>query len=336
MKQQRTFWPCRTAGLRLLVGLLAVGGLLWGAQPGLATNLATQCDGSTNDPDTCTGKGATSTNVCMGNLFAPTNPTSLNCTANDVRIAFADNVRDPVTNAALTSCFADSTLHFQADFHVETSGGVTRYDLGLYFSSDGDPNADGAKSGACSVSKIIATNSDKFINLDLPGNGGSQPTDSCGDIDDAHKPQTVTLTLSAVCKASALFFNPATGQCQTSNNGGSLTQHCMLLPNGVSWRQTGANDVCDSPLDAFPGTKSKCNANPAFGIPVIVEDGALTVTKTASPTSVPETGATATYTVKGNNTPPFVSVDITSLIDDKYGDLLDPSNPNVSDNTCPA
>lgn len=95
----------------------------------------------------------------------------------------------------------------------------------------------------------------------------------------------------------------------------------MSLPNAVSWRQTGANDVCDSPLDAFPGTTAKCNVNPAFGIPVIVETATVTVVKVASPTSVPETGGTVHYTVTVTNSASFVDLTIDSISDDTYGVL---------------
>jgi len=38
----------------------------------------------------------------------------------------------------------------------------------------------------------------------------------------------------------------------------------------TSWRQPGANELCTSPLDAYPGTPAKCKCQPAFQIPVPV------------------------------------------------------------------
>jgi hypothetical protein len=127
----------------------------------------------------------------------------------------------------------------------------------------------------------------------------------------------VTLTLSAAC-------------VDTDGDGN------VNLPNCTSWRQPGANEVCDDPRDAFPGSPSKCKCDDTFGIPVIVEQATLEVQKSASPPTVPETGGLVTYTVQVTNEAQFVSVTIDTLIDDIYGDLGDATNPNVTNNTCPS
>lgn len=330
MKHGTKFWHLFIGLLPILLCALAVGGLLLGAQPAFAAaNAANACDGTSNDPDTCTGRTTGNGLVCMGDLSGF--GTGINCTANDVSIGFADNVRDSNGNT-IRSCVQGSTLtNATADFHVVTSGGVTRYDIGLYFAIDGDPNHDGAKSGGCSVSKISQNNniSGNFLQLD------PSPPDTCGDIDNGHKPQVVRITFSTPCQPSPLFFNPTTGQCQATAPSPTAA-HCVILPNGVSWRQTGANDVCDSPLDAFPGTTSKCNVNPTFGIPVIVEQANVVVDKTASPLTVPETGGTVTYTVKVTNMSSVVTLTIDTVTDSLYGNLADASNPNVTNNTCPS
>ena len=56
----------------------------------------------------------------------------------------------------------------------------------------------------------------------------------------------------------------------------------------------------------------------------------------ADPTSIPEgADATVTFTVTiDNDSNPSDPVTITSILDDVYGDLLDPANPDVSNNTC--
>ncbi|MCB2224648.1 MAG: hypothetical protein KQH83_10825, partial [Actinobacteria bacterium] len=56
--------------------------------------------------------------------------------------------------------------------------------------------------------------------------------------------------------------------------------------------------------------------------------------KTPSAASVPEPGASVTFTVEVENTS-VEPVTMSSLSDDVFGDLLDPSNPAVSANTCP-
>ena len=317
----QTKFPYLLTGMSpIVLGVLAVGGLLVGAKPVSAQT----CTGGASDPDTCRG------NVCVGTLFGG----RVVCTANDVRIGFADNVRDPVTQAPIISCFRGSTLTFQADFHVELTA-QERFDIGLYFATDGDPNDNGARTGECSVSKITAANNDdNFINLDDPG----QPGDTCGDINAANDPQVVTLTLSAECVEGDLFFNAATGECQATAPSPDAPR-CMSLPNCTSWRQTGANDVCNSPLDAFPGTTSKCNCDDTFGIPVIVETPSGAVNKTAIK-------AVVTYQVSVTNNSSQVTVEINSLVDNVYGDLATRSGstcssligttvaPGATSNTC--
>ncbi len=80
-----------------------------------------------------------------GNCISEKAVKSLTCTANDIRIAFADNPRD-VNGTPITKCIKDQTFSFVADFHVVTSA-TSRYDIGLWFATDGDANADGALSG---------------------------------------------------------------------------------------------------------------------------------------------------------------------------------------------
>jgi hypothetical protein len=134
MAYRTKFWHL----LPIVLAVLAVGGLLVGAQPA--------------------GAGTVTGNVCMQTLFtAGGNSQTLGCTANDVRIASAGNVRDPVTDEPITSCIEGSTLNFKADFEVVLTA-QTRYDIGLYFATDGDPNGDGARTGQCAVSTIDATN----------------------------------------------------------------------------------------------------------------------------------------------------------------------------------
>src|SRR5438876_11947816 len=70
------FWQRCTGPLPILLGVLAIGGLLLGAQPASAVN---------------SGPTTTGTNVCLQPLFsgsAPvTNANRVGCTANDIRIS---------------------------------------------------------------------------------------------------------------------------------------------------------------------------------------------------------------------------------------------------------
>src|SRR5689334_15697438 len=63
----------------------------------------------------------------------------LSCNANDVSLATATNV-----SIIQNECTADrsGTLTFQATFEI-VSNATTRYDVGIYFATDGDPNGNG-------------------------------------------------------------------------------------------------------------------------------------------------------------------------------------------------
>ena len=61
----------------------------------------------------------------------------------------------------------------------------------------------------------------------------------------------------------------------------------------------------------------------------------VSASKTPSTGSVGEPGATVTFSVVVENLS-VEAVTLTALCDDVFGDLLDPANPAVSNNTCPA
>jgi uncharacterized repeat protein (TIGR01451 family) len=82
-----------------------------------------------------------------------------------------------------------------------------------------------------------------------------------------------------------------------------------------------------------PDTKSKCVCDDTFQVPVRVEDARIEVTKTASPTQIPEPGGEITFTVSIKNTATVESVVITSIVDDKFGDKG--SGLSSADNDCP-
>jgi hypothetical protein len=231
---------------------------------------------------------------------------SLVCTANDVRIAYADNIRD-VLGTPLSQCVRGSTFSFIADFHVQTTA-TSRYDIGLYFATDGDPNGNGARSGVCSANVIrdryldpaapnaVMLGSDVAANLD---------GDFCRDINTANGwgltgGQVVTVRVDDV-------------YCQDSDHDGKLN-----LPNCTSWSQnTGV--VCNSAQDAAPGSPSKCSCDIGFNVPIFVETGSIQVTKDASPASRPEPGGDFAFAVGVHNNAAFTSLTLDRICDDKYG-----------------
>ncbi|MDH3747371.1 MAG: hypothetical protein OER97_04125 [Gammaproteobacteria bacterium] len=299
------------------------------------------------------GTGETIINQCMDDLF----PGNLGCTANDVRVSgVADVTGDGIVNedditfepvcdigADLPglSCdgnpgictvnnvatpglcgdrcaFPGDTTSFAATFEVELSA-QERFDIGLYFDINADPEGDGALTGTCSISTLPEVGSftrpdgstGNFVDLDTNCNGGRcpQPEDLCGDIDNANNPIFYDLSQTG---------NFIAAVCVDPDGDGQLN-----LPNCTSWRQSGANEVCTDPDDAFPGSPSKCNCDPEFQVPINVPPAELLVVKTANPTTVDEPGGVVTFTVEVTNTgiDPNNDVTLNAMVDDVYGDL---------------
>jgi hypothetical protein len=169
----------------------------------------------------------------------------------------------------------------------------TRYGVGVYFSTDGDSNGDGAYSGSCKLIDLDEENAPlTFIQLDSAQGEG----DECGDINSANNPQIIHAPITVACQAGA---------------GGKLK-----LPNCTSWRQPGANDYCEVALDVYPGSPSKCHCDQGFTIDIYVEHPVPTVEKAVAPTALDEPGGSVTFTVTVTNPGLYASVTLTSLVDD--------------------
>lgn len=248
---------------------------------------------------------AASTGTCMQDVWQQHgNTQALGCSANDVSVARAVNIRG-VDGQPLGQCISGQTFSFVADFDVRLTS-TQRFDIGLYFATDGDSNHDGALTGTCSGNIIqpasvdpvsgITFGSPNFIQLD-------PAPDKCGDIDSGHNPQIVTVRVDNVL-------------CQDTDGDGLLN-----LPNCTSWRQPGSNAVCQTSNDAFPGSPSKCHCDVGFNVPLRVENGLLTATKAASPTSLPEPGGAFTYTISTTNVAQFTTVTVNSICDNRYGTI---------------
>ncbi|WP_437870099.1 DUF7507 domain-containing protein [Sorangium sp. So ce363] len=246
-------------------------------------------------------------NVCMDDLA----PFGLTCSANDISIANATNI----TILDDGCLFPGDTVDFEATFTVEVTA-KEKFDIGLYFARDGDVNGDGALSGLCSISTLPISPDPPWLDLDHLV-GGVQ--DTCGDIRKPdHSPLFPQITLTDVV-------------CADQDGDGFLN-----LPNCTSWRQSGSNGLCTSPLQAFPGAPSKCNCDPGFNVPIPVPPATLEVVKTASPTSVSEPEGTVTFTVSVTNTgtDPNNDVMLNSLVDTVYGDITTPGHDGITSTTC--
>src|SRR6266550_3092340 len=91
-------------------------------------------------------------NTCLQDEYNNVAKQKLNCTANDVRVAEATNIRD-LNGAPLTTCFEGTTFSFIADFEIVSSSTSSRSNIGLYFATDNQTSAL-AKGGSC-VDNII-------------------------------------------------------------------------------------------------------------------------------------------------------------------------------------
>jgi hypothetical protein len=253
------------------------------------------------------GPDAASAQTCINDVWkAHGNNQNVTCTANDVTLSSATNI-NIVTGGecvnGVCSCYAGQTVTFTADFRMDLTAD-TRYDVGFYIATDGDPNNDGALTGQCTANASLSSNTTvgNFINLDAG-------PDVCGDItgpsNTAHNPLFVTAQISAPC--------PSTPGQQ------------LRLPFATTWRQPGSNDVCDgtgngtTTNDVYPGSPSKCNKG-TLVLDITSVTTSIGVSKTANTPGVPETGGTASYTVEVTNNS-AIAVTLTSLNDDQYGDI---------------
>ena len=251
---------------------------------------------------------------CMQNVAG----FGLNCTANDVRLAEATNI--VITDDGCA--FPGDTVTFTADFEVLLTA-QARHDIGIWFAEDGDPNGDGAITGTCTAATPAYAPDPPWLDLDgtsdpLPGdNKPSGIQDTCGDIDADHNPLFPSISLTVAC-------------IDTDGDGK------LNLPNCTSWRQGGANDLCESPEGAFPGSPSKCRCDIGFNIDIEVPPAVLKVVKTATPTSVNEPGEPVTFAVSVTNTgiDPDNSVTLNSLMDNIYGDITTTGHDGITATTC--
>ena len=252
MDINKNYWPVLLVGtnrfccidlvLFLLVFLLA-GGLLLG-HAGEA-----QADAS--------GNADVAVNGCMEDVAG----FGLNCTANDIQIASVTELT--IIDDGCSS--PDDTVTFTAKFEVVTTA-TERYDIGLWFATDGDPNGDGAISGTCTVATPAYGPDGPWRDLDGTGNTFldtnvvSNIQDTCGDIDTAHNPLFPVVTITAEC-------------LDTDGDG------WLNLPSCTSWKQKGDNDLCTGPLPVSnvngtgynssgvpPGAPSKCNCDEGFQV----------------------------------------------------------------------
>jgi hypothetical protein len=286
------------------------------------------------------GTHASATNNCLQDEYtAAGNGQTLNCTANDVRVAKVVAVKD-LSGNTLTSCYQGSTFSFIADFEIVTSSTSSRSNIGLYFATQ---NQATALTGTC-VDNIISPPHT------CPGGPGSCGSDYYHELDSA--PDNCGDTSSS--DNSPVFGAAAQGVTIEVDNflcqppAGSST---LVLPNCTSWQVPGKTISCVSPassypyeLAAIPGSPSKCNCSsiplPISVLPVSAgvqkacttanTPGPATFTQGANPTQSPTScdagpeGSTVTYTVAITNASSISgnNVVVDQICDNAYGNIF--------------
>lgn len=274
------------------------------------------------------------------------------CTAGDVKIAFADNPRHldgtPFTPAA--GCTEGTKFSFVADFHVTTTA-TERSNIGLYFQTSGSGNAVTGATGTCE-NNIIAPphlNSTGEVCLgsgatatetntgSCSGPGTYEEEDSngeptftqggtvgCGDITTSDNNQVVTIEVDGA-------------DCVAGTNG------MLLLPNAVTWQQSGGIQFCtasppnyswDDTKSATAGATSKCSHNDTFTVPITVQSPTISVAKSCTTTISSQTtppltncdagtdnGGTVTYHVTVTNTSNTGTLTLNDICDTYYGTI---------------
>jgi hypothetical protein len=273
-------------------------------------------------PAIAQNSGPTQTgDICMQKVFGTpvTNSNKLNCTANDIRISGVAKDAQGHPLVSPSSCIEGSEFTLDATFEVNVTANA-RYDGGFFFRIDGTGTARGDGTNATGVCSLSALDRTLSPSLNLDG-------DTCGDLNAGL--YRVRFTIPGV---------ECTGVADPNHPG----QKILRLPNCTSWHSNqGTACNINDPFDFDPDTKSKCVCDDSFTVPVIVENASLTVVKNASPTTVPESGGTVTYSVQVTNQAQFVSVRLTTLTDDIYGNIGIPGcdeagtcNSNITQNTC--
>lgn len=245
---------------------------------------------------------------------------SLNCTANDVaitQIAINRNYYPGVNTTPqanlLTGAGCVGGTNVVANLNVTVQfNSPDRYDIGIFLAEDGG-NPQNLKSAggsqACTVS-ILPLNTASGGAIPNPFGTGTVPSPFnnlnnttgayCGD------GSNTTVPTAAYSAASGL----ATGTGQATfiiydvpipcTTGTASTTGKLNVPFVVSWSQLASN-VCTSPADAVPGTKSKCNA-PSGTLGEVDVVALPSITKSNGTSSV-SIGDTTTYTITvANNT----------------------------------
>jgi len=183
-----------------------------------------------------------------GNVCVEHYQTGAVCTANDVRIA-------SITPGLAEVCLSAGDMA-SAQFRVElVTGAQTRYDIGLFVSTDGTS----AKTGTACYHDFLqeASVSGPWDFLSGFGPFNSHDTDTCADTTQG---STVYYT----------FQVPVTFLCADDDGNGIVDP----ISTCTSW-DNNANSACGNVTQAIPGTNAKCNCQDMLTstVPILIYRG---------------------------------------------------------------
>lgn len=309
-------------------------------------------------------------NCVQDEYQAAGNSQKLNCTANDVRVAKAINVRG-LDGTPLTTCNAGSNFSFIADFLVQTTAKSTRSNIGLYFATAAGQTT--ALTGQCS-DNIIPPN-DPLNTCSALTSGGvlcgsthydelDDSPDNCGDSSSTDPTvclnannQVVSCTDSSV---AATFPSTQIVTVEVDNMACPAAGEQVTLPNCTSWQIPGKTILCQAsphfypyPKDtnghaeAIPGSPSKCNCD-TIPLGITSQSPNVDVVKncttpngssnwalpgpasTISGCTLTPEGGDVTYTVSITNASNFGDITITQVCDSQYGQIYTASGVTPS------
>jgi hypothetical protein len=287
-----------------LIGLAVILGILGLCRVGSA--VVTDCPGG---------------NCCLRD-FSP----GATCTANDLTFVV---VGLGVLDDGCTDPTDDITINLRAV--VSNTTAQTRYDVGFWIATDGDPNGDGASTGECAretltpssgaADSVSCTDLNLTCGSDLGGIGSpSGPffdadLDSCGDIlnealapdcgrvddpTDDNDGNDCTLTDGVNDVTVMDFPDPVDFSCGDGDGNGFVDLDvCMSYANNEN-QVGGADKSCDGADDIGPGTNAKCQCLESFQTNVPVPDIGLSC-ECDAPTTV-KPGFPVTCRVEYDNT----------------------------------
>ena len=255
------------------------------------------------------------------------------CTANDVTFVLV-GLGTQTDGCVNTS---DTVSIFLGAIVKNTTAG-TRYDIGMWISTDGDPNGDGALTGRCAREMLTPASPTTYVDngiaptclgsdgnlLDLQraiiGPNGTEANgyyltaetspnqDACGDLAKGSSTGCDT-NGDGVWDDSVMNFTTAvTVPCDDIDNsgGGTSNDGFVNLPTCASWGQQedevddNGNGRCDSEAEVENGTPSKCNCEDSNSTVPVARLACNVPQTTCSPATI-QVGQSTTCTVRMQN-----------------------------------